>query len=88
MQLTSAKFSSVARPADTVDLQSLTKYPAFFEASGDTIDKLYVVDMDPVFSTNIKKGIIAIFQFQEKPGDRTEVNKKKIIYLLFFCKKN
>ncbi|KAK7498587.1 hypothetical protein BaRGS_00010247 [Batillaria attramentaria] len=74
LQLTSAKFSSVARPTEERDLPSLLKYPAFFEMTGDTIEKVFLVDADPVFSTNIKKGIMALFQVKEGAGERTEVD--------------
>lgn len=74
LQLTSATFSSVARPTEERDLSSLLKYPAFFEMAGDTVDKVFLVDADPVFSTNIKKGIMALFQVKEDAGERTEVD--------------
>ena len=73
-QLTSARFSSVARPTEERALPALLKYPAFFELAGDTIERVYVVDADPIFSTNIKKGIMALFQLKQEPGERSEAS--------------
>lgn len=74
LQLTSAKFSSVARPAEERIPEFMLKYPAYFELAGDTIQRVYLVDADPIFSTNIKKGIIALFQLKQEPGERTEID--------------
>ena len=82
-QLTSARFSSVARPTEERALPALLKYPAFFELAGDTIERVYVVDADPIFSTNIKKGIMALFQLKQEPGERSEASgiDARTIYL-------
>ena len=52
----------------------MLKYPAFFELAGDTIERVYLVDADPTFSTNIKKGIMALFQLRQEPGERSEAS--------------
>ncbi|PVD38582.1 hypothetical protein C0Q70_01198 [Pomacea canaliculata] len=73
VQLTSAKYNSMARPNNEVAVPELLKYPAFFEMTGDTINKVYLVEGDSIFATNIKKGIMALFQIKEEAGERTEV---------------
>nr|KAG5707699.1 hypothetical protein BaRGS_003274 [Batillaria attramentaria] len=40
--------------------------------TGDTIEKVFLVDADPVFSTNIKKGIMALFQVKEGAVSKTK----------------
>ncbi|KAK7112440.1 microsomal triglyceride transfer protein large subunit-like [Littorina saxatilis] len=74
LQVTSAKFSSVARPAEERLLPTLLKFPVFFELVGDIIERVYVADADPIFSTNIKKGIMAIFQLKQEQGERSEID--------------
>ena len=74
IQVKSAKFASSARTSEIRNLEVLPQYPAFFELSGDTIERVYVSEKDPIFSTNLKKGIMAIFQLKQDSGERTEVS--------------
>ncbi|KAL8616969.1 hypothetical protein ACOMHN_041887 [Nucella lapillus] len=74
LKVTSARFSSVARPTEERDVNFMLKYPAYFEVAGDSIERVYVVDGDPLFSTNVKKGIMALFQLRQEAGERTEID--------------
>ena len=61
------------------------KYPAYFLLShNNTIDEIYVANQDPVFSVNIKKGIIALFQFSKITAEKTEVGQKNYTFNLLF----
>lgn len=87
-KLTSAKYNSMARPNNEVAVPELLKYPAFFEMTGDTINKVYLVEGDSIFATNIKKGIMALFQIKEEAGERTEVGTSQSLVAfvsLTFC---
>lgn len=74
LKVTSAKFTSAARPTEERELNFMLKYPAYFELTGDSIERVYVVEGDPVFSTNVKKGIMALFQLRQEAGERTEID--------------
>jgi hypothetical protein len=52
----------------------MVKYPAYFEVADSAVQRVFLVETDPIASTNIKKGIIALFQLSTQPGERTEVN--------------
>ncbi|XP_076459875.1 microsomal triglyceride transfer protein large subunit-like isoform X2 [Babylonia areolata] len=74
LKVTSARFTSATRPAEERELNFMLKYPAYFELTADTIERVYVVDGDPVFSTNVKKGIMGLFQLRQEAGERTEID--------------
>lgn len=72
-QVTSAVLSSVSRPDLTNALATLLKYPVYFELSDGTVGRVFGPEKESVFCSNLKKGIISLFQMQNKDGNREEV---------------
>lgn len=71
--MTSATLSSVSRPDLENALPALLKHPLYFELSDGMVGRVFVPELESVFSSNMKKGIISLFQMQDKDGKREEV---------------
>lgn len=66
--------TSVSRAEIEKNLRALLKFPIYFELSSDgVVGKVYDAEAESVFCTNLKKGIISLFQMQETDGERNEV---------------
>ncbi|XP_071131491.1 microsomal triglyceride transfer protein large subunit-like isoform X2 [Mytilus edulis] len=74
LQVTSAVLSSVSRPDLTNALATLLKYPVYFEVSDGTVGRVFGPEKESVFCSNLKKGIISLFQMQNKDGNREELD--------------
>lgn len=74
LQVTSASLSSVSRPDLKNALKTLLKHPLYFELSDGSIGRVFGPDVESVFSSNFKKGIISLFQLQEENGNREELD--------------
>lgn len=55
-------------------LLDMVKFPLYFEYMDGVVGRIFAIESDSVFCTNIKKGIVSLFQIQAEPGERTEVN--------------
>ena len=64
---------SASRENQEKPLGSLLKHPVYFELEKNSVGKIFIPQSDPAFCSNIKKGIISLFQVQDEPGERTEV---------------
>ncbi len=73
LQLNTATVLSASRESQERTLGTLLKYPVYFELNKDTMGRLFLPETESAFCSNIKKGIISLFQVQEQPGDRSEV---------------
>ncbi|KAH9508416.1 hypothetical protein Btru_055188 [Bulinus truncatus] len=71
-QITKAEVSSFRQPKVVKGLEKSILNPTYFQLNGDLVEKVYFFE-DSIFSRNIKKGIINLFQVQEKEGERNEV---------------
>ncbi|XP_046364995.2 microsomal triglyceride transfer protein large subunit-like isoform X1 [Haliotis rufescens] len=74
LKLNTATVLSASRESQERTLGTLLKYPVYFELNKDSIGRLFVPETESAFCSNIKKGIISLFQVQEQPGDRTEID--------------
>lgn len=74
LQVTSATLSSVSRPDLENALPALLKHPLYFELSDGMVGRVFVPELESVFSSNMKKGIISLFQMQDKDGKREELD--------------
>uniref|UniRef100_A0A2C9LD41 Vitellogenin domain-containing protein n=1 Tax=Biomphalaria glabrata TaxID=6526 RepID=A0A2C9LD41_BIOGL len=72
LHITKAEVLSLRQPNTKKGLESSIYNPTYFQISGDLVEKIYFTE-NSIFSRNIKKGIINLFQVQEKEGERTEV---------------
>ena len=54
-------------------LLDMVKFPMFFEYMNGVVGSVYAVENDSIFCTNMKKGIISMFQVQTEEGERSEV---------------
>jgi len=73
--VTSASISSASRSGLEQKLVALLKYPVYFELNGGSgqVGMIHTVDTETIFCSNIKKGIMSLFQLQEQDGKREEV---------------
>ena len=55
------------------DLLDMMQFPVYFEYENGVVGRVYVIENDSIFCTNIKKGIISMFQVQTEAGERMEV---------------
>lgn len=55
-------------------LLDMVKFPVYFEYMDGMVGRVYAIESDSVFCTNIKKGLISMFQVQSEPGERSEVS--------------
>jgi len=53
----------------------LTRRPIYFHWRNDIVLEIFAAVDDPTVAVNLKKGIAAIFQFQAKTGEFTEVRR-------------
>lgn len=74
-KITKAEVFSLRQPNTKKGLESSIYNPTYFQISGDLVEKIYFTE-NSIFSRNIKKGIINLFQVQEKEGERTEVGRQ------------
>lgn len=63
-QVSGASFHSLSKLDVQFELQALPKLPAYFVWSKGTISDVYVYESDTVLATNIKKGIMSLFQLR------------------------
>jgi len=54
-------------------LMDMVKFPLYFEYIDGVVGRIYAIESDSVFCTNIKKGILSLYQVQTEAGERTEV---------------
>lgn len=73
LQVTTASISSFARPEAKGELVKLIKYPIYFEYTNGIIGRVYTSEVESIFSANVKKGLLSLFQLQETEGQRDEV---------------
>ncbi|KAK3091068.1 hypothetical protein FSP39_016889 [Pinctada imbricata] len=74
IQFTSAAVASVSRQGMQKELISLLKRPIYFEYTNGIVGKVYAAEVDSVFCSNVKKGVISLFQVQETEGQRDEID--------------
>ena len=71
--MSQAALTSLHRGGMEGQLLDMVKFPLYFEYTGGEIGRVWAIEGDSVFCTNIKKGIAALFQVQNTAGQRTEV---------------
>ncbi|KAK3594387.1 hypothetical protein CHS0354_009680 [Potamilus streckersoni] len=74
LQVTNALLSSPSRSGIQGTLVDMVQLPVFFEYNDGVVGKVFVVDADSIFCSNVKKGIISMFQLMTEPGERTEID--------------
>ena len=72
-QVSSATLTSLHRSGMEGDLLDMMSFPIYFEYENGVVGRVYVIENDSIFCTNIKKGIISMFQVQTEAGERMEV---------------
>ena len=55
-------------------MMDMMQFPVYFEYEKGVVGRVYTIENDSIFCTNIKKGIISMFQMQTEPGERMEVS--------------
>ena len=55
-------------------LMDMMQFPVYFEYENGIVGRVYTIENDSIFCTNIKKGIISMFQVQTEQGERMEVS--------------
>ena len=73
-QVTSAALTSLHRSGMEGQLMDMMQFPVYFEYENGIVGRVYTIENDSIFCTNIKKGIISMFQVQTEQGERMEVS--------------
>ncbi|CAL1527449.1 unnamed protein product [Lymnaea stagnalis] len=71
--ITEGQVASYVNTKIQQDLDKSVFQPVYFKLSDSLVQNLYFVE-DSIFSHNVKKGIVNLFQVQEEAGERTEVD--------------
>lgn len=74
IQVTQAALTSLHRGGLEGQLLDMVKFPVYFEYMDGVVGRVYTIEGDSIFCTNIKKGLISMFQVQSEPGERTELD--------------
>ncbi|XP_033739381.1 microsomal triglyceride transfer protein large subunit-like [Pecten maximus] len=76
LQITKASVSSASRSGLERNLVVLLRYPVYFELNAATgvVGTIYGADSDSIFCSNLKKGVISLFQLRDEDGERQEVD--------------
>lgn len=74
IQVTSATLTSLHRSGMEGQLMDMMQFPAYFEYENGIVGRVYTIENDSIFCTNIKKGIISMFQVQTEQGERIELD--------------
>lgn len=74
LQVSQATLTSLHRGGMEGQLLDMVKFPVYFEYMDGVVGRLYTIENDSVFCTNIKKGLVSMFQLQEEPGQRSELD--------------
>ncbi|XP_045214239.2 microsomal triglyceride transfer protein large subunit-like [Mercenaria mercenaria] len=74
LQVSQAALTSLHRGGMEGQLLDMVKFPVYFEYMDGTVGRVYVIENDSIFCTNIKKGLISMFQVQSEPGERSELD--------------
>ncbi|OWF52669.1 microsomal triglyceride transfer protein large subunit-like [Mizuhopecten yessoensis] len=76
LQITKASVSSASRSGLERNLMVLLKYPVYFELNGGSgvVGTIYGADSDSTFCSNLKKGVISLFQLRDSDGERQEID--------------
>lgn len=83
MQVLKATLTSMHRGGMEGQLMDMVKFPLYFEYIDGEVGRIFAIESDSVFCTNIKKGILSLFQLQAEPGERTEVMLDDLTITLF-----
>ncbi|XP_060065348.1 microsomal triglyceride transfer protein large subunit-like [Ylistrum balloti] len=76
LQITKASVSSASRSGLERNLLVLLRYPVYFELNGGTgvVGTIYGADSESIFCSNLKKGVISLFQLRDTDGERQETD--------------
>lgn len=76
LQITKASVSSASRSGLERNLVVLLRYPVYFELNTGTgvVGTIYGADSDSIFCSNLKKGVISLFQLRDADEEREEVD--------------
>lgn len=72
-QVSQAALTSLHRGGMEGQLMDMIKFPIYFEYMNGVVGRVYAIEHDSVFCTNVKKGLVSMFQVQSEPGERNEV---------------
>ncbi|WAQ96562.1 MTP-like protein [Mya arenaria] len=74
LQVSQATLTSMHRGGMEGQLLDMVKLPLYFEYQDGEVGRVWAIEGDSVFCTNIKKGIVSLFQLQATAGERTELD--------------
>lgn len=74
IQVSQAALTSLHRGGLEGQLLDMVKLPLYFEYMDGVVGRVYAIENDSIFCTNIKKGLASMFQVQEEPGERSELD--------------
>lgn len=74
LQVSQAALTSLHRGGMEGQLLDMVKFPLYFEYMNGVVGRVFAIENDSVFCTNIKKGLISMFQVQSEPGERSELD--------------
>ena len=72
--MSDTKIGSVARPQLSRSLRVLSRLPFYVQITEGLVERLYVAADDTAVSSNIKRGLASLLQFNSAETQRTEVN--------------
>ena len=55
------------------ELKGLPRLPIYFQWDSGKVSRVFGAEDDPTLTTNLKKGIISLFQLRAEEGERNEV---------------
>ena len=73
LQVSNPKLHSVAQKNIDKELKGLPRLPIYFQWTFGKVVRVYAAEDDPTLTTNLKKGIISLFQLHGDEGERKEV---------------
>jgi len=91
VQLSEARLSSETRSGEERELRSVGHHPTYFQWEKGRVVRVFLSDDDSTFTSNIKKGIIDMFQLRVNDAQHNEVtwyfifiSTKTIFHIFYF----
>jgi len=73
VQMSDARLTSETRSGEEREMRSLCHNPTYFQWEKGRVVRVFLSDDDSTFISNVKKGIIDMFQLRVNDGEYSEV---------------
>ena len=79
--MSDARLASESRSDEERELRSLGHHPTYFQWENGHVVRVFLSDDDTTFASNVKKGVVDMFQLRLDDGPHTEVASLSFFYL-------